>query len=298
MTKTMNRLTDNDKNFGPFTLARWSKRFSIMFSSGDEEDGLIATNTLTLNGFGWVLRIRLPQIIQPLRIRHEAHWDAETVARLGRNYFYETHENEFGFSISDMGNGYDFLQIHFGPQTNDSSTTKDWCRHLPWKQWDCVRNSVYDPDGNLFATEQKGDFRAWWDAKEKCPASYFGFEDYDGDMIVATCRIEEMEWHRGEGWFKWLKWLFPRKIRRSLDLQFSAEVGPEKGSWKGGTTRHGIEMKRWETSFDAFVRYCGMEHDARSGRKYKIRFVGFCDPPTPRHKAPENAQNAQRTNPQ
>lgn len=37
------------------------------------------------------------------------------------------------------------------------------------------------------------------------------------------------------GWFKWLSWFGRPKIRRSLDIQFSSETGPEKGSWKGGT---------------------------------------------------------------
>lgn len=289
----MNRLTDNDRNFGPLTLARWNKRFAVMLSSGDEEDGP-AINTLTLNAFGWALRIRLPKIIQPWRIRHEAHWDAETVARLGRNHYFETHEREFGFALSDMGNGYDFLQVHFGAQTMDSSTTEDWCCHLPWKQWDCVRNSVYEPDGTHFATEKRrNDFREWWETRDKCPVVHFGFEDYDGEMIVATCKIEEREWHRGEGWFKWLRWFYPAKIRRSLNLQFSAEVGPEKGSWKGGTTGHGIEMLPGETPRLAFHRYCSKEHDARKGRKFRIRFIGPCGPPPPRPALePEVAQSS------
>lgn len=269
----MNRLTDNDKNLGPFTLAIWRKRFGISLSSGDEEDGT-AVNRILATGFGWALRIQLPTIIQPWRIRHEAHWDAATVARLGRSHYFETHEREFGFALSDMGNGHDFLQVFFGPQTHDSDTTKSWCKHLPWKQWACVRTSVYAPDGTHFATQENGKFFEFMRLKEECPASHFGFEDYDGEMIVATCIIEEWEWHRGEGWFKWLRWFYPAKIRKSLDLQFSAEVGPEKGSWKGGTTGHGIDMLKGETPQQAFERYCAKEHDARQGRKFRLRFVG------------------------
>lgn len=273
----MNRLTDHDKNFGPFTLARWTKRFSIMLCSGDEEDGP-AINTLTLNGFGWALRIRLPKIIQPWRIRHDANWDAATVARLGRNHYYVTHRREFGFALSDMGNGYDFLQVHFGAQTMDSSTTMDWCCHLPWKQWDCVRHSVYTPDGEHFATEEHGKFFDFLKLKDQCPKAHFGFEDYDGEMIVATCTVEEREWHRGEGWFRWLKWFSRPLIRRSLDLKFSAEVGPEKGSWKGGAIGHGIDMLPGETPRAAFERYCAKEHE-RKGRTFSLRFIGPCNAP-------------------
>lgn len=285
----MNRISDNDKNWGPFTLAPWSKYFAVNFSTGDEEDRRGFRNHLLIVAFGWALRVALPNIVQPYREKVAApSWDEATVKRMGRNWYFNTDEREFGVTLSDMGNGYDFLQLRYGRQTHDSSTDKTWSTHLPWKQSRCVRNCVYDPDGNLFATEGgRGKFFEFMRKKEECPASYFGFEDFDGEMITATCVIEEREWHRGDGWFKWLKWFYPRKIRRSLDLQFSAEVGPEKGSWKGGTIGHGIEMERGETSFGAFVRYCDKEHDARQGRKYKIRFVGFAEPPPPKPKVAE-----------
>lgn len=90
---------------------------------------------------------------------------------------------------------------------------------------------------------------------------------------MATCKVEEREWHRGEGWFKWLKWFYPAKIKRSLDLSFSAEVGPQKGSWKGGTLGHGIDMLPNETVEDAFRRYCSMEHE-RKGRKFMLTYLG------------------------
>lgn len=271
----MNRLTDNDKNWGPFTLARWNKRIAAVFSTGDEEDGP-AINHLMFCAFGWALRVRLPMLVQPMRIRHEAHWDEATVARLGRDYYFETHEREFGFALSDMGNGYDFLQVFLGPQTHDSSTTKSWCKHLPWKQWAHVRHSIYAPDGTHFATEERGgdrDFMVWHRLSETCPTASFGFEDFDGELIVATCMIQEREWHRGEGWFKWLKYFWPAKISRSLDLKFSAEVGPQKGSWKGGTLGHGIEMLPNETPRQAFERYCNMDHE-RKGKTFRLRFIG------------------------
>lgn len=274
----MNRLTDNDRNFGPFTLARWKGSFSAYIESGDDED---PGNSLMLIVFGWALRILLPTIIQPNKEKKIAHsWSKEDVKRMGRNWYYDVTERRFGFCLSNMGNGYDFLQVYFGPQTHDSSTTKSWCRHLPWKQWDCVRSSIHEPDGTLFATEVRGEFFEFMRTKEKCPACHFGFEDHDGELIVATCMIEEREWHRGEGNFKWLKWFYPRKTRRSLDIKFSAEVGPEKGSWKGGTMGHGIDMLPGETPRQAFERYCAKEHDARQGRKFRIRFIGPCDAPS------------------
>lgn len=122
-------------------------------------------------------------------------------------------------------------------------------------------------------------FNDQWKAQERVPKAHFGFEDYDGEMIIASTYIEEMEWKFGTGWFKWLRFFRKSKVRRSLDLHFSAEVGPEKGSWKGGTTGHGIEMLDGELHEQAFRRYCATEHDARHGKKYRLRFIGPCGPP-------------------
>lgn len=277
----MRRLTDNDKNWGPFTWALWSKTFSLTIaSSGDDEDNPNQEyNIIRVIAFGRVLQVRIPCMIKPLKVKQMAlSWDEETVKRMGRNWYYNVYPRVYGFSLSDMGNGYDFIQVFFGPRTDDSKTEKLWCRHLPWKQWDCVRHSIYAPDGTHFYTEKKGEgFQAYWDQKEACPKCPFGFEDFDGELIVATLCIEEREWHKGEGWFKWLRWFSRPKIRRSLDLQFSAEVGPEKGSWKGGTIGTGCEMLPGETPRQAFERYCAMEH-SRKGRKYSLRFGGPIDP--------------------
>jgi hypothetical protein len=48
-------------------------------------------------------------------------------------------------------------------------------------------------------------------------------------------------------------------VRRSLDLQFSAEVGKRKGSWKGGTIGHSIDMMPGELHEAAFRRYCAQQ---------------------------------------
>lgn len=287
----MNRLTDNDKNFGLLTLAKWSKTFSVCINSGDDEN---RETYLMLVALGWALRIRVFNwLCRPWRARWvECNWDSETVKRLGRSGYWEIHARRFGFSLSDMGNGYDFFQCFLGPQTHDSSTTKSWSKHLPWKQWDCVRHSLYTSTGGHFYTEQRrSDFRVFFDAKEKCPKVHFGFEDYDGELIVATCCIEEREWHKGSGWFKWLRWFSAPKICRSLDLAFSAEVGPEKGSWKGGTVGHGIDLLPGESPKEAFQRYCAKTHE-RKGRQYNLRFIGPCAPPRPREYATANNSNA------
>lgn len=57
-----------------------------------------------------------------------------------------------------------------------------------------------------------------------------------------------------------------------LDLRFSEEVGPQKGSWKGGTIGTGCDMLPGETPEQAFRRYCEKLHSSK-GNKYMIKFV-------------------------
>lgn len=279
----MPRLTDNDRHFGPVTYGPSDfKATRVVFSTGgggdDDED---AFNNLTTYAFGWVARLKLPKLMQPYRIKHIADsWDAATVARMGRNWYFETFPREYGFSVSDG-----FLQVFLGPQTHDSSTTKSWSKFLPWTQWRHIRTSVFDTDGKHFWTEWsrprgfalRDDWAASRAAKKACPVARFEIVDSDGQRIVATTHIEEREWRFGEGWFKWLSLFRSPKVRRSLDIEFASAVGPDKGSWKGGLIGTGIDMLPGELPEAAFRRYCGQEHRAKYG-KYLITFVGHAAP--------------------
>lgn len=258
----MNRLGSNDRNWGPFTLARWNHSISAEISGGDDED---PENYAMITAFGWALRARLPKLIKPA----------------GK---YGECERIYGFSLSASGDNKskDFLNIHYGPQTGDSSTEKRWGYFLPWLQSRHVRHSLYNPDGSHFADWPKTrNWRAGFDLKEKCPKVHFEFMDFDGERIIATCTIEEREWHRGEGWFKWLKYFYPPFIRRVLDLNFSAETGKKKGSWKGGTTGTSIDMLPGELPESAFRRYCEKSHKTKDG-DYSLTFIGPCGPPLPK----------------
>ena len=138
---------------------------------------------------------------------------------------------------------------------------------MPWTQWRHVRHSFYDCNGNHYYTEPEK--RGRWDspgykailaAEEACPKMAFLFKDFDGELLSVDTKIEEREWRFGTGWFKWLCAFRRNKLHRSLDLRFSGETGKRKGSWKGGTTGHSIEMQPGELHESAFRRYCD-EHD-------------------------------------
>lgn len=276
----MPRLTDNDRHLGRFiTYARCSESWRplrVVYSSGATEDGP-GPNTLAIYLFGWIFRLLLPRLLDDYRVRHiAASWDAATVARLGRNWYEKRHPREYGFSLSDG-----FLQVFLGAQTHDSTTTQSWCAHLPWTQWRHIRTSHFNPDGSHFWTEWtwkrelelRDEFTVRAILEKACPSCTFEFDDFDGRRISATCRIKEREWRIGVGWFKWLSLFRAPRIVRSLELEFSEEVGPEKGSWKGGTLGHGIEMLPGENPEDAFRRYCDQDHRSKC-RSFRIKFVG------------------------
>lgn len=269
-----NRLTDKDTHLGPIDIgersATW-RPLGIDICSGDSEYPGCA---LHLRAMGWTVRIRLPQIIKPYRAWvPTGHYEWAKSAADG---YWDVHRREYGFRVSDG-----FLQVFLGAQTNDSTTTQSWSKFLPWTQWRHLRRSLFDDKGEHFSTEwdrPRGfKYRDAWGARTAieaaCPTVAFEIEDYDSTRIRVTTRIEEREWLFGEGWFRWLSLFRRPMVRRSLDIEFASECGPEKGSWKGGLMGTSIEMLPGELHETAFRRYCEQEQRAKHGR-YRITFVG------------------------
>jgi hypothetical protein len=277
------RWGDNDRYFGPFT---WHPgdyvRYGIILESAGEE----SNSCLRLHFWRWTLIVRTPAwMCRPHKEKRYPNWDAETVKRLGRNWYWDIDRRSYGFQLSksgDVGNS-DFLQVYYGRAGGsmmDSSVEQRWSCFLPWTQWRHVRHSLYGLNGEHFWTEpQEKNWDAYWKAKEACPVVRFSFRDFDETELIATTRIEEREWRFGVGWFKWLSWFRRPKVSRSLDIEFSGETGPEKGSWKGGTVGTSIEMKPSENHEGAFRRYCDEDHRSKY-RKYRIQFLERLKPET------------------
>lgn len=270
---TRRRWGDNDHYIGPFTFSfreRW-RHLAILFSSaGEESSGC----SLRVSGFGNTMIVALPNIIKP-----HVEWvdlsdcDWATLGPDGRKGYTQVDKREYGITICD---GH--LSISLGRQTNDSSTEKRRGYFLPWTQWRFVRHSFYGLDGKIVATlpdtsksyvGDPGRYDRERAIKDATPTAKFAFKDFDGEEIVATTKIEEREWRFGEGWFKWLSLFRRPKINRDLDIWFSAETGKRKGSWKGGTLGHGINMRPGELHESAFKRYCA-EHE--------MTFIGEVSP--------------------
>jgi len=218
----------------------------------------------------WSLAILLPALIRPWEVLHESVTWIEGVRTPdpAGGCWSEWFEREYGFSVDREA-----LHLHFGPQTHDSNTTKSKVYFLPWAARRFVRFSLYHLDGQHHFTELERDTRrlqkaarvagTWHDsyssqrkAEDAVQKISFAFQDYDLEHINARCHIDEREWRAGEGWFKWLSLLKKPTIRRSLSMEFDREVGERKGSWKGGTTGHSIEMLVGDSPEWAFRRYC------------------------------------------
>lgn len=278
------RWGDQDRYCGPFT---WSysaayPHWSITISSRGDDDGdsWNGGSALHVHLGKATLIVALPGIVRPWREKvYPASWDAATIQRLGRDWYWKVDHRKYGFSYS---NG--FLSVYYGRTGGacaDSSIEQHWGYFLPWTQWRHVRHSLYDLSGEHFWTDPKGDeptligdgWEVYENAKEACPCAAFAFDDFDGQRLTATTRIEEREWHFGTGWFKWLSWFRRPMVKRSLDIEFSGETGRAKGSWKGGTIGTGIEMLPGELHEAAFRRHCDEERRSKHGH-YRISFVG------------------------
>lgn len=267
------RWSDSNKHFWPFTFAKdcYSK-FGFMLDSG-ANDGGPGDCHIRFYLFRWTIICELPRIIRDHVKRKQVHgWSHDDIARIGRDWWEDRHPREYGIYYADKS-----LFIHYGAQTHDSLTDQNKVVFLPWLHQRFIRLSLYDLNGEHFWTQLESTRLATWAAesavKNACPKACFEFEDFDGQKIVATTYIEEREWRRGTGFFKWLSWFSRPLISRSLCLDFSAEVGPEKGSWKGGTCGHSIEMLPGELHEAAFRRYCEKEHRSKY-RHFKVRFLG------------------------
>lgn len=256
------RWSDNDRYFGPFTYSRDGKHyrpFSLMLVSGKEEHPGCA---LRIRAFGYTLITSLPAIIKPYREWIDtSRYDWSKSPAGG---YWDEHRTEYGLTVAEGA-----LHVHYGAQTHSSDTTRSKVWFIPWKSHRHVRHSLYDLNGDHFATVPQrgprakigeGPWSNWWAVQtalqDACPTAQFEFRDFDRELITATCRIEERQWKKGEGKFRWLSIFWPDKIVRSLDLKFSSEVGRRKGSWKGGTIGHSIDMLPGELHEAAFKRYC------------------------------------------
>lgn len=271
------RWGDNDRYFGPFTFAPGKPypHWAVMLeSAGDRDSSNDDKCYLRISTPWFTFASVLPHIVRPHREKRYPDWDAETVKRLGRNFYWEIDQRTYGISYSDG-----FLQVKYGRNGGsmmDSRIEQSWCKHLPWTQWRQVSHVLYGSDGRASENIASLPWERYSPIKDAVSRVGFTIEDFDNEQIAVKTYIEERVWSLGTGWFKWLGYFAPNKRRRSLDMSFANEVGPEKGSWKGGMVGTSIEMLAGETHERAFRRFCEEDHRSKS-RKFRMKFLGVAD---------------------
>lgn len=239
----------------------WQNHIRLEFSSGNPDNDHPEPG-ITIAFWKWYIQINCWMPFKPIEKKVKAtFWDAATIERMGRDWYINYTERRYGFYVCD---GH--FNVNYGRYTHDSSTEQRWSMFLPWTQWRHVRHTMYNIDGSVFFEEledkkgQKKDWMEWHQARDNLPKVCFRFADYDGEIIEVETFAEERQWKFGTGWFKWLSWFRKDLVKRSLDLDFTKEVGKRKGSWKGGTLGHSVDLGPNELYETAFKRYC-KEHN-------------------------------------
>lgn len=266
------RWGDNDRYFGPFTWSISSyKPWAIVLKSRGDDDCESGICYLRISLRSLTLLVALPNVIKPHMKKIYPGWDATTIKRLGRDWYWDIDPREYGFSCNE--GHFNIYYGRTGGSTGDSRIEQRWSCFLPWTQWRHVRHSFYGLQGeHLYDEIQRSssdrldgeDWQERWDARQArenaVPTVTFAFKDFDNEQLTVATKIEEREWRFGAGCFRWLSIFRQPKISRSLNLAFSSETGRRKGSWKGGTVGHAIEMRPAELHEDTFRRYCA-EHE-------------------------------------
>lgn len=130
------------------------------------------------------------------------------------------------------------LWFHLGGNMNswEQCDSKYIAWDLPWFSWIFEHHLHQAPDGSMVPGGYDKRDTAY---TETHPYAY-KLRSGAVQNVIATCLIEEWQWHR-----KWFP--FVKRTSRGIKVDFSAEVGEETGSWKGGTVGCGWDMLKGES---------------------------------------------------
>lgn len=284
----MATLVKGEKVFGPITYGKssWKPiRLILSSSNPDSENNDKTHNTLTGYIFGYIAQLKLPNLIKPITVKTKIKYlSEEQIKELGVDWYYTYFSREYGFSLNDG-----FFQLFYGKQSDDSEN-KPKCRawFLPWTQWRFYKHTMYDDKGGIFFEYlESPEIRhsdLIYEKKEECPSvSFLVLDNSDNSEVKVTTKLEKREWRFGDGYFKWLSFFRKHKERIELDIHFEKEVGPGKGSWKGGLIGCSEELQPDEFYVEisphltAFQRYCSKTHKSRNG-EYTLTFLRQINP--------------------
>jgi hypothetical protein len=97
-------------------------------------------------------------------------------------------------------------------------------------------------------------------AIEACPKITYSIRDFDGEVVEATAYLEERTWTKGSGWWKWLRKFNLPRVDRRVNISYSREVGPRKGTWKGGFEECSIYLEPGLSTYTALCQQYKLEN--------------------------------------
>lgn len=216
----------------------------VVLDSGDDERPC----TLTLYAFKYFIKFMLPRIVWPVRIKRDYVRANGSVAT-----YYDVFNRVFGFVVYE-----EHVHMYYGARTYASLTEKVKLFCIPWRMTRRVRYDFYTADHEYFGSvnDYEGfltEYEAIKDAERKVPKLKIQFNDFDGEKIVASCYIEEMEWRNGVGLFKWVGSITKPTIVRSMVYEFDKEAGRTKTDWTGGIISASRKIEKGDSVFGVFT---------------------------------------------
>jgi hypothetical protein len=129
--------------------------------------------------------------------------------------------------------------------------------NMPWRNWQHIAHDVRRPDGSWvpFVGSWECDKEPDRRQTETHPYHYL-LQSGEKQDRIATIHVERRIWRLAG-----LRWTSRfQRVSHSIDVSFNEEVGEGTGSWKGGTTGCGYELRPNETPRECLRR---MERDRR-----------------------------------
>ena len=264
---------DHQENYGD-----WRLTYEVGDLYGEESEPF--HNYLKINiASKYAITVRLPLFIKAQEERiYPSSWTDQDKARLGRDYYTEYHKKAYGVTFTK-----DHAKLEYGVQRFcELNGNKSIYLDYNWKEHTYKQAEYFDDQGKLFRVESAGERLT--DIRELTPKVKFLVEDEDGSEIVVETHLIKRTWSHGRKFFSFLKYFKKNLEVTTLEINFANEVGPDKGSWKGGLIGTGCKLLPEEVIQPGvheavFKRFCDMEHRAKYGT-FKLKYKGMINEAT------------------
>lgn len=139
-----------------------------------------------------------------------------------------------------------------------------WYRHRDKSRWE-GKDGRFHLEAKVNPKNERGfrtmSIRDWPDAKTY--VRRFTYTTRYGAMQSATLTAYRERWRIVPYWLRWLP--FAGKDNDDLMIEFSDEMGSERGSWKGGVTGTSQSMRPGEPVEECITRFL---NDAQSSHRW------------------------------